>query len=459
MLDRTLRSALAPFALLVSFAATAQPAREYSAVTDARLVSPEARNWLMYRRTYDSWGYSPLDKITARNVGRARAGVERVDRARPKGIRRRRSSTTASCSSRRRSTKCSRSTRRAAISCGATAAKCRPTFGWAIRPTAASRSTATRSTWRRPTRKSSRSTRSTRQRRLGRRGRGLQRRLLHDARAARGARQDHGRRLGRRARHPRLRRRARRGNGQGGVEDLHDPGPRRARQRHVARRLVEDGRRAGLDHGQLRSRARTHLLGHGQPGPVDRRSAARRQPLHELRRRARRRDRQAPRPSPIPLERLVGLGRGLGAAADRLAARRPHGARARASRAQRLSLVPRARGVRHLVHLRAAVRDAERVHEHRSAHGASRRTTSRTSRPSVTRCTFCPSLWGGKDWPPAAYSPQDGLPLHPRERESLQHHGRRGGRVSPRPAVHGRRSRISRSRKAPTTSASCRRGT
>jgi alcohol dehydrogenase (cytochrome c) len=70
MLDRTLRSALAPLALLVSFAATAQPAREYSAVTDARLVSPEARNWLMYRRTYDSWGYSPLDKITTRNVAR-----------------------------------------------------------------------------------------------------------------------------------------------------------------------------------------------------------------------------------------------------------------------------------------------------------------------------------------------------------------------------------------------------
>ncbi len=56
---------------LVSFTQSpkaAEPARDYSAVTDARLVSPEARNWLMYRRTYDSWGYSPLDKINARNV-------------------------------------------------------------------------------------------------------------------------------------------------------------------------------------------------------------------------------------------------------------------------------------------------------------------------------------------------------------------------------------------------------
>jgi alcohol dehydrogenase (cytochrome c) len=40
----------------------------YSPVTDARLENPEPRNWLMYRRTYDSWGYSPLAKITARNV-------------------------------------------------------------------------------------------------------------------------------------------------------------------------------------------------------------------------------------------------------------------------------------------------------------------------------------------------------------------------------------------------------
>jgi alcohol dehydrogenase (cytochrome c) len=60
---------LAPLALLVSFSAYGQqPVRDYSAVTDARLLSPEARNWLMYRRTYDSQGYSPLERITARNV-------------------------------------------------------------------------------------------------------------------------------------------------------------------------------------------------------------------------------------------------------------------------------------------------------------------------------------------------------------------------------------------------------
>ena len=58
-------AALAALALPLG---AAEPARNYSAVTDARLLSPEPRNWLMYRRTYDSWGYSPLDEITARNV-------------------------------------------------------------------------------------------------------------------------------------------------------------------------------------------------------------------------------------------------------------------------------------------------------------------------------------------------------------------------------------------------------
>lgn len=44
--------------------------RNYSVVTKARLLKPEDRNWLMIRRTYDGWGYSPLDKITPANVSR-----------------------------------------------------------------------------------------------------------------------------------------------------------------------------------------------------------------------------------------------------------------------------------------------------------------------------------------------------------------------------------------------------
>ena len=38
--------------------------QDYTPVTAQRLLQPEPENWLMYRGTYDSWGYSPLDQIT-----------------------------------------------------------------------------------------------------------------------------------------------------------------------------------------------------------------------------------------------------------------------------------------------------------------------------------------------------------------------------------------------------------
>jgi len=44
--------------------------KNYQPVTAARLKNPDARDWLMIRRTYDGWGYSPLDRITTANVGR-----------------------------------------------------------------------------------------------------------------------------------------------------------------------------------------------------------------------------------------------------------------------------------------------------------------------------------------------------------------------------------------------------
>jgi len=55
-------------ALLVSFSISAQVS-QYSAVTDERLRNPEEGNWLMFRRTYDGQGYSPLDQINVDNVG------------------------------------------------------------------------------------------------------------------------------------------------------------------------------------------------------------------------------------------------------------------------------------------------------------------------------------------------------------------------------------------------------
>ena len=39
-------------------------------VTEARLKKPEDGDWLMVRRTYDGWGYSPLEQITPANVAR-----------------------------------------------------------------------------------------------------------------------------------------------------------------------------------------------------------------------------------------------------------------------------------------------------------------------------------------------------------------------------------------------------
>ena len=46
--------------------------QNYQPVDAARLKNPEAGNWLMIRRTYDGWGYSPLDQITTQNVARLR---------------------------------------------------------------------------------------------------------------------------------------------------------------------------------------------------------------------------------------------------------------------------------------------------------------------------------------------------------------------------------------------------
>src|SRR4051812_10496758 len=42
---------------------------KYAAVTDERLKTPEPENWLMVRRTYDGWGFSPLEQIKKSNVG------------------------------------------------------------------------------------------------------------------------------------------------------------------------------------------------------------------------------------------------------------------------------------------------------------------------------------------------------------------------------------------------------
>ncbi len=61
-------SALAPVA------AGAQPEADaaFVPVTDAMLEHPAPGDWLMWRRTPDGWGYSPLDRIDRDNVGELR---------------------------------------------------------------------------------------------------------------------------------------------------------------------------------------------------------------------------------------------------------------------------------------------------------------------------------------------------------------------------------------------------
>jgi alcohol dehydrogenase (cytochrome c) len=93
----------------------------------------------------------------------------------------------------------------------------------------------------------------------------------------------------------------------------HDPRAGRARQRHLARRLLAHGRRARLGHGHYDPELNLTYWGTGNPGPgwatpapgdnlytnsvlaLDLETGAH------------------PRLSPVPLERLVGLGRGLDA--------------------------------------------------------------------------------------------------------------------------------------------------
>ncbi len=49
-----------------------QNTRKFVPVTDAMLQNPDPANWMMWRRTLDSWGYSPLTQINRNNVAQLR---------------------------------------------------------------------------------------------------------------------------------------------------------------------------------------------------------------------------------------------------------------------------------------------------------------------------------------------------------------------------------------------------
>lgn len=50
--------------------APASPIDSISSVTDDMLHNPADGDWLMWRRTYNGWGYSPLEEINKENVGK-----------------------------------------------------------------------------------------------------------------------------------------------------------------------------------------------------------------------------------------------------------------------------------------------------------------------------------------------------------------------------------------------------
>jgi alcohol dehydrogenase (cytochrome c) len=49
-------------------ATAADPTKNLRPVTDEMLLHPDSGDWLMWRRTYDGFGFSPLAQITRDNV-------------------------------------------------------------------------------------------------------------------------------------------------------------------------------------------------------------------------------------------------------------------------------------------------------------------------------------------------------------------------------------------------------
>ena len=55
--------------LLGAAAGSVQAQDDHVPVTDAMLQDPAPEDWLMWRRTLNGWGYSPLDQVNRQNVG------------------------------------------------------------------------------------------------------------------------------------------------------------------------------------------------------------------------------------------------------------------------------------------------------------------------------------------------------------------------------------------------------
>ena len=67
-MNRVIVVACTIFGLSMSGPANAQRVQDFVPVTDQMLQRPTDNDWLMWRRTLNGWGFSPLNQITARNV-------------------------------------------------------------------------------------------------------------------------------------------------------------------------------------------------------------------------------------------------------------------------------------------------------------------------------------------------------------------------------------------------------
>ena len=63
--------------------AAQSPQVSFTPVTDEMLWKPSPNDWLTWRRTLDSWGYSPLNEIDRNNVSRLKMIVVARHRQRP----------------------------------------------------------------------------------------------------------------------------------------------------------------------------------------------------------------------------------------------------------------------------------------------------------------------------------------------------------------------------------------
>ena len=200
---RWLWSGLALAAGLLPALASAGEVKNYSNVDQQRLTNPEPGNWMLYRRTYDGQGYSPLDKINASNVKNLvpvwsfSTGVNEGHEAPPivnNGVMFIATPQNAGDRARRQE-------RRGDLALQAAAAR-----GSVPAPPdqPRRRSVAGQGLPRQHRRPSDRARRQERQGAVGPEGAGLQEGPVPHADAAGGERQGAGRRLRRRVRHPRL---------------------------------------------------------------------------------------------------------------------------------------------------------------------------------------------------------------------------------------------------------------